>query len=284
MRRGCDDLHRVGSPEPLLRVIRDNRTNNLAGDRSGNEHHTPLVAGDHDTTVGYRGNRQLDDVTQMIAHPHSLGGPVRLYLASTSPARLATLRAVGIDPVVVPSNLDEEDAIAGAGELTPEQTVLLLARLKAQAVSGGNIDGFILGGDSLFEMDGRVYGKPHTAAAARERWELQRGRTGILHSGHWVIDHRGGVTAGATGAVSSASVTFASDLTGAEIDGYIATGEPLHVAGAFTIDSLGAPFITTVTGDPHTVVGVSPATLRHLLRKLGAEWTDVAHWGSSVSR
>lgn len=205
---------------------------------------------------------------------------MRLYLASTSPARLATLRAAGVEPIVVPSNVDEDAAVASAGTLTPPETVLLLARLKAEAVAmseidGVEVDGFVLGGDSVFELDGRVYGKPLTASVARERWKLQRGRTGILHSGHWLIDRRGRVVHGAAGAVSSASVTFAADVTDAELDSYIATGEPLQVAGAFTIDSLGAPFITSVEGDPHTVVGLSLSTLRGLLRGFGVEWNEL---------
>lgn len=205
---------------------------------------------------------------------------MRLYLASTSPARLATLRAAGVEPIVVPSNVDEDAAVASAGTLTPPETVLLLARLKAEAVAmseidGVEVDGFVLGGDSVFELDGRVYGKPLTASVARERWKLQRGRTGILHSGHWLIDQRGRVVHGAAGAVSSASVTFAADVTDAELDSYIATGEPLQVAGAFTIDSLGAPFITSVEGDPHTVVGLSLSTLRGLLRGFGVEWNEL---------
>jgi len=197
---------------------------------------------------------------------------VRLYLASTSPARLATLRSAGIEPVVMPSRVDEDAAVAAAGSITAQEMVHLLARLKAEAVVGPAIDGFILGGDSVFELDGTIYGKPLTASVARERWMLQRGRTGTLHSGHWLIDHRGGGVQGSAGAVSSASVSFAADITDAEIDAYIATGEPLHVAGAFTIDSLGAPFITSVHGDPHTVVGLSLSTLRGLLREFGVHW------------
>ncbi len=204
---------------------------------------------------------------------------MRLYLASTSPARLATLRSAGIEPVVVPSSVDENAAVAAAiltdGALTPKQTVLLLARLKAEAVADDSTDGFILGGDSVFELDGTVYGKPHTESVARDRWRLQRGRTGVLHSGHWLIDHRADQPLGAAGAVSSASVTFADDISDAEIDAYIATGEPLGVAGAFTIDSLGAPFIAKVDGDPHAVVGLSLATLRVLLRRFGVEWHDM---------
>jgi septum formation protein len=202
---------------------------------------------------------------------------VRLYLASTSPARLATLRSAGIEPAVLPSEVDEDAAVAAAGPIAPPDMVLLLARAKAEAVAGRlvdgePIDGFILGGDSAFELDGIVYGKPHLAEVARERWMLQRGRTGHLHSGHWLIDHRGGAVRGAVGAVATAGVTFASDISEHEIDEYIATGEPLQVAGAFTIDSLGAPFITSVDGDPHAVVGLSLSTLRSLLLEFGVAW------------
>jgi len=202
---------------------------------------------------------------------------VRLYLASTSPARLATLRAVGVEPVLLASNVDEDAAVAAAGPLSAAEMVLLLARLKAEAVvgrtvDGESIDGFILGGDSAFELDGIVYGKPHEPAVARERWLLQRGREGELHSGHWLIDHRGGVMGGATGGVSTSSVRFAADISDDEIDAYVATGEPLQVAGAFTIDSLGAPFISEVRGDPHAVVGLSVALLRELLLEFGVPW------------
>ena len=202
---------------------------------------------------------------------------MRLYLASTSPARLATLRAVGVEPILLAPHVDEDAAVAAAGELTAPEMVLLLARLKAEAVVGRTvdgqpIDGFILGGDSAFELDGIVYGKPHEPEVARERWLLQRGREGHLHSGHWLIDHRGGVVGGTAGDVSTSSVRFASDISEEEIDAYIATGEPLQVAGAFTIDSLGAPFISEVRGDPHAVVGLSVALVRALLLRFGVRW------------
>ena len=200
---------------------------------------------------------------------------MRLYLASTSPARLATLRSAGIEPVVLPSHVDEDAAVEAASPLTPIETVQLLARLKARAVLSPDIDGIVLGGDSVFELDGIVYGKPHLPEIARERWMLQRGRTGHLHSGHWLIDHRGGVVNGEVGAVSTAAVTFADNITENEIDAYIATGEPLEVAGAFTIDSLGAPFITSVDGDPHAVVGLSLSTLRSLLLDFDVEWPSL---------
>ena len=102
--------------------------------------------------------------------------------------------------------------------------------------------------------------------------ERQRGRTGTLYSGHWLIEVEEGVPGRAIGAVAEAEVTFADDLDDAELDAYVATGEPLYVAGAFTIDSLGAPFITSIVGDPSTVVGLSLPTLRRLVRGLGHEW------------
>ncbi len=202
---------------------------------------------------------------------------MQLYLASTSPARLATLRAVGIEPVPLPSHVDEDAAVAAAGALTVEQMVMLLARLKAEAVagSGGPFDGLILGGDSAFELDGVVYGKPHLPEVARERWHEQRGRSGRLHSGHWLIDARGGIVGRAVGGAAAATVHFADDITDDEIDAYIATGEPLEVAGAFTIDSKGAGFITGVEGDPHAVVGLSIPLVRTLVRSLGIEWTSL---------
>ncbi|CAN5315121.1 Maf family protein [soil metagenome] len=203
---------------------------------------------------------------------------MRLYLASTSPARLATLRAAGVEPVLLSSGVDEEAVAAAAGPLDGPGLVSLLAQAKAEAVVGPALDGFILGGDSAFELDGELYGKPHRPEIARERWLAQRGRTGILHSGHWLIDHRGGTVNGAVGAVSSASVTFAS-VSDAEIDAYVATGEPLQVAGAFTIDSLGAAFITRVEGDPHAVVGLSVSTLRGLLLEFGVAWPSLWNIG-----
>lgn len=202
---------------------------------------------------------------------------MRLYLASTSPARLATLRAAGIEPVLLSSGVDEEAAAVAAGKLDGPSLVELLARAKAEAVVGRSvdgeaIDGFILGGDSAFELDGELYGKPHEPAIARERWLMQRGRTGLLHSGHWLIDCRGGVVGEAIGGVATASVRFAPDITEEEIDAYIATGEPLSVAGAFTIDSLGAPFIAGIEGDPHAVVGLSLTLLRDLLNRFDVSW------------
>ncbi len=200
--------------------------------------------------------------------------PRRLYLASTSPARLATLRAVGIEPVALAPGVDEEAAVAEAGPLTAPDMVQLLARLKAEAVVAAHddLDGLVLGGDSAFEVDGVVYGKPHRPEVARERWRAQRGRSGVLHSGHWLIDTR---TGRAVGAPAAATVHFATDITDAELDAYVATGEPLQVAGAFTIDSKGAAYIERIEGDPHAVVGLSIPLLRTLTRSLAVEWHDL---------
>lgn len=200
--------------------------------------------------------------------------PVRLHLASTSPARRAVLRAAGIEPDPIAPGVDEEAAVTAAGPLTPTDMVMLLARLKAEAVatSRDDLDGLVFGGDSAFEVDGVVYGKPHLPEVARERWRAQRGRSGVLHSGHWLIDTR---TGEAVGGHAAATVHFASDITDAEIEAYLATGEPLEVAGAFTIDGRGAAFIDRIEGDPSTVVGLSVPLLRTLARRLGVEWTDL---------
>lgn len=208
---------------------------------------------------------------------------MRLYLASTSPARLQTLRAAGIEPVAVAPGVDEHAAVARHeaehGPLPVEEMVQLLAQAKAEAllgreVDGGPIDGLVLGGDSAFLVDGRIHGKPHTPERARERWLAQNGRSGELWSGHWLIDHRGGRMNGAVGRADVATVRFAT-LEEAEIDAYVATGEPLAVAGAFTVDSLGGPFIRSVEGDPSTVVGLSLSTLRELVRELGVAWPSL---------
>ncbi|GAA3943327.1 nucleoside triphosphate pyrophosphatase [Microbacterium soli] len=213
---------------------------------------------------------------------------MRVCLASTSPARLMLLRQAGIEPLVVPSEVDEDAVTEAAvaergGPLRPDELVLLLARAKAADVVGGlaarhpDFDGLVIGGDSMFALDGRVYGKPYTATAAAERWARMRGATGVLYSGHSVLRVRPGVPPVEAHAVAEASVTFAADVTDAEIDAYVATGEPLLVAGAFTVDSLGGAFITRVEGDPSTVVGMSLSTLRELAGRLGVTWTDL--WG-----
>lgn len=220
--------------------------------------------------------------------PRSLAyeGVTRLLLASKSPARLKTLRAAGIEPIVQGSDVDEDSVLAAAvhlnGPLDPSETALLLARAKAEAVtSKAPADAMMLGCDSVLELDGDTHGKPADAAEATARWRLMRGRTGVLHTGHWLIDGRdaayGGPqdgTGGTVGATASTAVRFA-DVTDDEIDAYVATGEPIHVAGAFTVDGFSGPFISGIDGDFHNVVGLSLPLLRRLLADLGVAIVDL---------
>ncbi|WP_136054034.1 Maf family nucleotide pyrophosphatase [Microbacterium sp. K24] len=210
---------------------------------------------------------------------------MRVCLASTSPARLMLLRQAGIEPLTLSPDVDE-DAVAAAAaeergaELLPDELVLLLARAKAADVARrladeGEFDGLVIGGDSMFALGGRVYGKPYTPEEATRRWHEMRGATGILHSGHSVFRVAPGVAPLEATAVAAASVTFADDIADEEIAAYVASGEPLHVAGAFTVDSLGGAFITRVDGDPSTVVGMSLSTIRRLAGELGVRWTDL---------
>lgn len=195
------------------------------------------------------------------------------------------LRQVGIEPILRAPEVDEEAIASDAADLSPAELVLLLARAKAADVAlrltaeDPTFDGLVIGGDSMFVLDGRVYGKPHTAEAATQRWHDMRGKTGVLFSGHSVYRVGPGQDPVEAHAVASASVTFAADVSDDEIAAYVASGEPLHVAGAFTIDSLGGAFIDRVDGDPSTVVGMSLSTIRRLARELGVEWN--ALWNRS---
>jgi septum formation protein len=188
----------------------------------------------------------------------------RLVLASQSPARLATLRAAGLDPEVVVSGVDESVVTTS----DPVALSVELARLKAEVVAVQVIDAFVIGCDSVLELDGRVHGKPATAALAVQRWQAMRGRSGVLHTGHCVIDTRSGRTL----ARAARTVVHFADLSDEEIAAYVATGEPLHVAGAFTIDGLGGAYVTGIEGDPHTVVGIGLPLLRSMLAELGVAW------------
>lgn len=204
---------------------------------------------------------------------------MQLFLASSSPARLATLRQVGLDPQVLHHSVDEEALVASAtkdGSVPASEMVQLLARAKAvDACKASGVTGLVIGGDSLFELAGEVFGKPHTAQVARQRWERQRGHSGVLHSGHTVLHCEDGRIIAEAGEATSARVRFVDDVDDDEIDAYIATGEPLKVAGAFTIDARGAGFIESIEGDPYTVVGVSVVALRRLIRRLGFSYTSL---------
>lgn len=259
---------------------------------------------------------------------------MRLYLASTSPARRALLAQSGIEPVLVSPGVDEDAVGAAAAaslgrDLTGPELVSLLAVAKASAVAdsavaGSPVDGVVFGGDSAFEVDGQLYGKPHDPAVARERWrQMLAAGGGTLWSGHCVIDRRrddrhpepatgrpggaapartvppvrslvtstagvpqlgdvapGGSALAAAGdrvvAVDSAVLTLADDVSVDEIDAYVATGEPLEVAGAFTIDGRAAAYITRIDGAPSAVIGMSLPVLRSmLLRGFGIAWHDL---------
>ena len=218
------------------------------------------------------------------AAPGTLTPVTTLLLASASPARAATLRAAGIEPLIEVAEVDEDAVLRAAAEarsrcvehLHVTDAVLILARAKAERVActarARDAD-VVLGCDSLLDLDGRALGKPGTPERAVRRWRLMRGRSAVLHTGHWVIA-RNGRTAGA---VSSTTVHFA-EVSDAEIEAYVATGEPLAVAGAFTIDGLGGAFVTGIEGDHHGVVGLSLPLLRTLLTDVGLAWTDL--WAS----
>jgi septum formation protein len=194
----------------------------------------------------------------------------RLVLASASPARLSLLRQAGLAPDVVVSEVDESTVHAPR---VAEQ-VALLASAKASAVAKRETDALVIGADSLLEFRGKPLGKPADAAQARERWQRMAGRSGVLHTGQALFDVRDGAVVSRDITVASTVVYFASP-TPAELEAYLATGEPLAVAGAFTLDGLGAPFVRRVEGDPAAVVGLSLTVLRTQLGKRGLAISDL---------
>ena len=194
----------------------------------------------------------------------------RLVLASASPARRALLIAAGIDASVEVSGVDESVV-----EADDAYTVSLeLARMKARAVAGRMVAEpgiLVLGCDSVLAFDGDVLGKPADAEEAIKRWQAMRGRSGVLHTGHHLTDLVDGRHAEAVGT----TVVHFADVSDEEIEQYVATGEPLRVAGAFTIDGLGGPFVEGVEGDPGNVIGLSLPLLRRLLTEVGVPITSL---------
>lgn len=196
--------------------------------------------------------------------------PRRLVLASQSPARLALLRQAGLAPEVIVSGVDE-DALTAA---TPGELARVLAEAKATAVAARpeTAGALVVGCDSVLELDGRALGKPADAEDATARWKSMRGRSGILQTGHCVIDTAAGGRQ--VSATASTTVRF-GEPTDAEIAAYVESGEPLFVAGAFTLDGRSAPFIDGIDGDPGNVIGLSLPLLRRLLADLDVAITDL---------
>jgi septum formation protein len=193
----------------------------------------------------------------------------RLVLGSASPARLNLLRHAGLAPEVIVSGVDEDALNAPP----PAELALVLAKAKAAAVAARPeaADALVIGCDSVLELDGEALGKPADAEDATARWKAMRGRSGVLLTGHCVTDTATGRSASAT---ASTTVRF-GDPTDAEIAAYVASGEPLHVAGAFTLDGRSAPFIDSIEGDHGNVIGLSLPLLRMLLAELGYSITDL---------
>jgi len=197
----------------------------------------------------------------------------RIILASGSPTRLKVLTDAGIDVVAIESGVSED-----FGPVATQDAVLALARRKAMAVAAFSEDELVLGCDSLLDLDGETIGKPGTAEKAREIWKRLRGRCAILHTGHCLIDTskdqgNGGINR-VVSRVDSTLVRFSSP-SGEEIDAYIASGEPLSLAGACSIEGLGAPFVEGIDGSSTNVLGVSLPLLRTMLAELGVSITDL---------
>ena len=204
----------------------------------------------------------------------------RLVLASSSPARLSLLKAAGIHPEIVVPTVDEqaltEQIKTSDPNISTSQLVQYLANAKANSVIDDpkTHGALVLGGDSALEFQGVTLGKPHLPEVAIERWKQLRGNFGVLHSGHCLIDNRDPAAPKSVSRTSSTKVFFA-DISDEEIAAYVTTGEPLKVAGAFTIDGIGGAFIERVEGDAHTVVGLSLGVLRGLAKELSVEYTSL---------
>ncbi len=195
---------------------------------------------------------------------------VQIILASSSPSRLRLLESVGVKPEVIVSGIDEESPEFDS--LSPSDLVIKLASLKANAVkSQAPINSLIIGCDSTFDFNGKSLGKPLNRENAIERSKLLSGKFGYLHTGHCIIDVKNGKE---INKLSSAKVQFA-EMTNEEIDDYVDSGEPLNVAGGFTLDGLSAPFITSIEGDPSGIIGLSLPLLRNMVMSLGYSWLDI---------
>jgi len=201
---------------------------------------------------------------------------VRFVLASQSPARLAVLRAAGIEPSVVVSGVDEDAVAAALPDPSREELVTALALAKAEAVLDGlpHAEAVVVGCDSMLSFQGEMLGKPGDADTARKRWAQMAGGAGELLTGHAVVRVEGGVRVAQSVGTQTTRVRFATP-TQDEIDAYVDTGEPLQVAGAFTLDGLGGWFVEGIDGDPSSVVGISLPLTRRLLTEVGVSVIDL---------
>ncbi len=205
----------------------------------------------------------------------------RLVLASASPARRTVLQQAGVDPLVIVSDVDEDALIAAHPGASPEDVVTMLAVAKAED-SAARVpadvaaDCVVVGCDSMLAIDGQIYGKPGTVEIARTRWQSMAGRTGLLHTGHAVFQLRDGVATHREAQSAGTTVKFATPSAG-ELDAYLASGEPLAVAGGFTLDGLGGWFVDSIEGDPSNVIGISLPLLRRLLQNAGITISALWH-------
>jgi septum formation protein len=202
---------------------------------------------------------------------------VQLVLASASPARLSVLRSAGVQPEVAVSDVDEDAVLASLPDASPAEAVTALAVTKATAVAGrvGDRlpDAVVVGCDSMLHVGGELVGKPRTAEVARARWRAMAGHTGELLTGHAVLRLDGGAVGRVEEGHAVTTVRF-GEPDPAELEAYLATGEPLAVAGAFTLDGLGGWFVDGIDGDPSNVIGISLPLTRRLLAEVGVSVTD----------
>jgi len=205
-------------------------------------------------------------------------GTVRIVLASASPARLGVLRAAGLDPAVEVSDLDEEALLAAMPDAAPAVKVTALASAKATTVARRIADhtpeAIVIGCDSMLHIGGELVGKPADPARARARWRVMAGRSGELITGHAVLRTRDGAIDRVGEGHAVTAVRFA-EPSPAELEAYLASGEPLAVAGAFTLDGLGGWFVEGIDGDPSNVIGISLPLTRKLLAAVGVRVTDL---------
>lgn len=203
---------------------------------------------------------------------------MRVVLASASPARRAVLQAAGIGPVVETADVDEDALLAAMPDASPAEKVTRLAAAKATTVArrigDAHPDAVLIGCDSMLLLGGELVGKPGDEDTARRRWKAMAGGTGELVTGHAVLRLADGAIDRATEGHAVTTVRFA-EPTDTELDAYLATGEPLAVAGAFTLDGLGGWFVEGIEGDPSNVIGISLPLVRRLLANVGVTVTDL---------